>query len=136
MKILFDSNVLFPAWFYLNGVCAKAFNKAVNDKNFSVVVCTYTLEEFLRNCNKKFPLEMPKIQKFLYYALKKIELIRTPLESEKVTEEEFIRDIDDRAILRAAIAADVDIIITGDKDFLESGLVKPKIMTPAEFVNK
>jgi predicted nucleic acid-binding protein len=45
-----------------------------------------------------------------------------------------IRDISDRPILRAAIAANVDVIITGDKDFLESGVSKPRIMTAAEFV--
>ena len=135
MKILFDTNALFPVWMYLDGVCAKAFNRAVNDKRFKIVVCTSTFEEFLRNCNKKFPSEMPKIQAFLYHALKKIELVRTPLEIEKIPEEELIRDIDDRPILRAAVAANVDIIVTGDKDFLEAGLIKPKIMTPSEFVN-
>jgi predicted nucleic acid-binding protein len=45
-----------------------------------------------------------------------------------------IRDISDRPILRAAIAANVDVIITGDKDFLESGVNDPLIMTAAEFV--
>jgi len=78
---------------------------------------------------------MPKIQAFLSDALKKIELIKTPPESESIPEEEFIRDADDRPLLRAAVATDVDIIVTGDKDLLESGLAKPRIISPAEFVN-
>ena len=135
VKILFDTNTLFPAWLYLNGVCAKAFNKAISNKNYSVVVCTYTLEEFLENCNKKFPSEMSKIQAFLSDMFLRIKLIRTPPESEKIPEEELIRDIDDRPILRAAVAAGVDIIVTGDKDFLESGLKNPKIISPADFIN-
>lgn len=48
--------------------------------------------------------------------------------------ENQIRDINDRTILRAAISANADILLTGDKDFLESGLKIPKIMTPSQFL--
>ena len=46
-----------------------------------------------------------------------------------------IRDVNDRPILRAAINAKADILLTGDKDFLESGLENPVIMTPVGFLN-
>lgn len=42
----------------------------------------------------------------------------------------------DRPILRAAINAKADIILTGDKDFLESGIENPKILTASEFLKK
>ena len=45
-----------------------------------------------------------------------------------------IRDVNDRPILRAAIEAKADVLLTGDKDFLESGVTDPAIMTPAEFL--
>ena len=48
--------------------------------------------------------------------------------------ENKIRDVKDRPSLRAAIHANADILLTGDKDFLESGLQCPKVMTAAEFV--
>lgn len=32
--------------------------------------------------------------------------------------------------------AKADVILTGDKDFLESGLKKPRVLTPAEFVKR
>jgi predicted nucleic acid-binding protein len=51
-----------------------------------------------------------------------------------VSDENLIRDVSDRPILRAAIHAKVDILITGDKDLLESGISNPKIMTAAEFL--
>ena len=38
-----------------------------------------------------------------------------------------------RPILRAALHAKADILLTGDKDFLESGIDTPKIMTAADF---
>lgn len=47
-----------------------------------------------------------------------------------------IRDINDCPILRAAINSGADILLTGDKDFIESGICKPKVMTAAEFVDK
>ena len=51
------------------------------------------------------------------------------------TTETQIRDVNDRPILRAAIEAKADVLLTSDKDFLESGVKKPAIMTPAEFLN-
>ncbi|WP_303840172.1 hypothetical protein [Selenomonas ruminantium] len=45
-----------------------------------------------------------------------------------------IRDDNDRGIMRAAVASKVDVILTGDKDFLESGINSPKIMTAADFL--
>ena len=55
-------------------------------------------------------------------------------EDENASESQ-VRDADDRPISRAAIAAKADVLLTGDKDFLESGLENPTIMTPAEFLN-
>ena len=66
-------------------------------------------------------------------ALLTLELVPVPID-ENIMESE-IRDADDRPILWAAIEEKVDILLTGDKDFLESGLKNPKIMTTAEFLN-
>lgn len=37
---------------------------------------------------------------------------------------------------RKQIVFMADVILTGDKDFLESGLVKPRIMTATEFIKE
>ena len=49
-----------------------------------------------------------------------------------------IRDEKDKPILGAAIANDVDYLITGDKDFLvlKDIVKKPKIFTMQEFIEK
>ena len=70
---------------------------------------------------------------FLSVALLTLELVPVPTE-EDMTETQ-IRDVNDRPILRAAIEAKADVLLTGDKDFLESGVKNPAIMTPAEFLN-
>lgn len=52
---------------------------------------------------------------------------------EENTLEDKIRDVNDRPILRADLNAKADILLTGDKDFLESGIDTPKIMIAADF---
>ena len=51
----------------------------------------------------------------------------------KITKQK-IRDMKDQPILNAAITSNVDIIITGDKDFLSLDIKRPKCMTAAEFL--
>ena len=57
-----------------------------------------------------------------------------PIPTDQKAAEAKIRDVNDRPILRAAIEAHADILLTGDKDFLEAGLDNPLILTPAEFL--
>jgi predicted nucleic acid-binding protein len=57
-----------------------------------------------------------------------------PVTADAYSNENTIRDVKDRPILRAAINAGADILLTGDKDFTESTVTQPKIMTAAQFV--
>lgn len=57
------------------------------------------------------------------------ELIRAVYHAEKL-----IRDAKDQPILNAAIVSEVDIILTGDKDFLSLGMERPQCMTVAQFL--
>jgi len=82
--------------------------------------------------NKKFPTRLASLDKFLSVALLTLELV--PIPTEEDISETQIRDVNDRPILRAAIEAKADVLLTGDKDFWESGVENPKIMTPAEFL--
>ena len=76
---------------------------------------------------------MQALDEFLALALPALEIVPTPeIESES---ESKIRDVMDRPILRAAINAKADVILTGDKDFLESGITNPKILTASEFLS-
>lgn len=44
-------------------------------------------------------------------------------------------DQDDQPILDAALAADVDVILTGDKHLLALDLARPQILTPRAFID-
>ena len=46
-----------------------------------------------------------------------------------------IRDENDYIILHTAIIEDMDIFITGDKDFENINIKKPKIMTASKFID-
>ncbi len=90
------------------------------------------MDEMKRIFNKKFPHRLAALDKFLSVALLTLELIPVPTD-ENVSETQ-IRDVNDRPILRAAIEAKADVLLTGDKDFLESGVKNPMIMTPTKFL--
>jgi predicted nucleic acid-binding protein len=49
--------------------------------------------------------------------------------------EKLIRDPKDQPILNAAIVSGVDVILTGDKDFLSLDLDYPKLMTVTQFLD-
>ena len=97
------------------------------------VVCEQNIDEMKRVFYRKFPARIEALDRFLAAALLVLDVV--PVSDDVDSKEDLIRDCLDRPILRAAIQADVDILLTGDKDFLESGIRIPKIMTPAQFMN-
>ncbi|MCI8929385.1 MAG: putative toxin-antitoxin system toxin component, PIN family [Lachnospiraceae bacterium] len=131
MRILIDTNVLISAALRANGVPYQAYVKAASYPNHGLI-CEQNVDEMKRIFNKKFPKRLAALDKFLSMALLTLELV--PIPTDENMSESQVRDADDRPILRAAIEAQADVLLTGDKDFLESGLKNPMIMTPAEFL--
>ena len=131
MRVLIDTNVLISAALSAEGTPFRAYVKAASYPNRGLI-CEQNVDEMKRIFNKKFPNRLGALDKFLSMALLTLELI--PVPEEEMEAEIQVRDIKDRPILRAAIAAKADVLLTGDKDFLESGLENPAIMTPAEFL--
>lgn len=131
MRILIDTNILISAAVNSHGTPYKAYLKAVTYPNKGII-CDQNIEELWRIFNRKFPTKISMLEKFLAYSLSVIEVATTPEMEEDA--EKLIRDVKDRPILRAALNAKADVLLTGDKDFLESGVTDPKIMTAAEFL--
>lgn len=132
MKVLIDTNVLISAVLFPNSTPYLAFVKAVSSPNHGFI-CEQNIDELRRIFNRKFPSHVQALESFLAVSFLTLEVIPMPVES--ASSESQIRDPKDRPILRAAIASDVDIILTGDKDFLEANLHKPIAMTPKDFLN-
>ena len=133
MRILIDTNVLISAALSANGTPFQAYIKATSYPNHGLI-CEQNVDEMKRIFNKKFPQRLESLNKFLSIALLTLELV--PIPTDENLSELQIRDVNDRPILRAAINAKADILLTGDKDFLESGLENPVIMTPVGFLNR
>lgn len=131
MKVLIDTNILISAALSNKGTPYQAFIKAVSYPNHGLV-CEQNIDEMRRIFNRKFPQKLQALDNFLSLALLTLEVVPIPIES--YVFEETIRDVNDCPILRAALYAKADIILTGDKDFLESGLTNPQIISAADFV--
>jgi putative PIN family toxin of toxin-antitoxin system len=131
MKVLLDTNVLISASRTPGGTAYLAYIKAITAPNQGII-CQQNLDELRMVYQRKFPHMLDALEQFLSEALMELEVVSMPIPASP--EETQIRDASDRPILRAALAANADILVTGDKDFLEAGITIPKIMTPAEFV--
>lgn len=132
MRVLIDTNILISAALFPNSIPYMAYSKAVSFPN-QAIVCEQNIDELKRVFFRKFPSRIESLDRFLSTALLSIDIV--PVPDEENCSEELIRDFFDRPILRAAIQARADILLTGDKDFLESGIKTPIIMSPSEFIN-
>lgn len=132
MIVFLDTNILISAALNSKGVPYQAFLKAVTYPN-KAIICEQNLVEIKNVFQRKFPDKLKLLEKFLELALQVIELVPIPY---NINNHEFlIRDIADRPILRAAIHANANIILTGDKDFLEADIQRPKMMTASQFLD-
>jgi putative PIN family toxin of toxin-antitoxin system len=131
MTVMIDANIIFAAIKNPAGKPMKAFIKATQPPN-RIVLCDQIVDEVRKAFSRKFPADTHLIDKFFTWAV--FETVLTPSQDEANNAEDAIRDETDRPILRAAIAAKVDILITGDNDFLQSEIKEPRILTAAEFI--
>ena len=133
MRVMIDTNIFISAALFPNGRVAAALMKALMPP-YEPVVCDYVVDELHRKFREKFPDKMVELEAFLFTALQSIKVVSTP---EKATEAELkIRDVKDRPILRAALDAGADLFLTGDKDFLESKVTDPRIISVSEFLER
>ena len=132
MKVFIDSNIIISAARNPNGKPFQAFLKAVTFPNTGVI-CEQNIDEIHRIFNRKFPYQITLLEHFWAFALPLLTVLPVPLNA--YSDEVKLQDVDDRPLLRAAIYANVDVFITGDKGIIKSNVVKPKIMTPVDFLN-
>lgn len=124
MRILIDTNVLFSALLFPLSKPAKALLYVAD--NHEIVLCDRNIAELRDILKRKAPKYLPDAE--VLFAELSYELIPSVDHTEKL-----IRDAKDQPILNAAIVYDIDIILTGDKDFLSLDMEKPRCMTVAQF---
>lgn len=125
MRILIDTNILFSALVFPHSKPATALLTVAN--HHQIVLCDRNIAELRDILSRKAPQFLPDAEVLL--AEMAYELIPAVDHAEKL-----IRDAKDQPILNAAIVSDVDMILTGDKDFLSLDMERPKCMTAAQFL--
>jgi len=126
MKIMTDTNILFSSLLLPGSRPAKALFYII--ERHTLVLCDYIISELRSVVSRKRPDLLADVD--LFITKLPYELTTAPLQPGKL-----ISDPKDNPILNAAIIADVDIIISGDKHFLELKMEHPKTMSVAEFLN-
>ena len=127
MKILIDTNILISAILFPNSKPAKALLHTSG--HHEMVLCDRNISELREVLKRKVPRVLPDAEVLL--AELSYELIPSVDDGSKL-----IRDAKDQPILNAAIVAGVDVILTGDKDFLCLEMDHPKCMTVADFLEQ
>jgi len=130
MRIMLDTNVLISLLLFpnqrMNAMMEHIF------KEHELVLSSFVVDELKDVVRRKFPAKVKAVDKLLLKM--SYELVYTP---EEMDETLFnINDSNDYAVLYTAIIEDVDVLITGDKDFAKIEIEKPEILTPAEFRSK
>ena len=128
--VLIDTNILFSALIFENSVPYKVLKHIL--KNNHAAFCEPVIREIFAIIQRKAPKYQIYIEDFFkneQYIFLSSKKYNQPIKTN-------IRDIKDQAILNIAINANVDIILTGDKDFLSLNINKPQIMTARDYFEK
>jgi len=127
---MLDTNIIISAILFPKSIITEIVKHVII--NHKIVLSQYSITEINEVFDRKFPHRVNEMEIFM----KKLpyELFTTKEIGNKKYPK--IRDIDDIPILANAIESYVDLLITGDKDFSEVIIKRPKIMNPREYVNE
>ena len=131
MRVTLDTNLLISAGIF-TGKRTTTLTLRIADEH-TIVLSSRIIDELREVIDNKFPDKKSVLERFLRRL--SFETAYTPTE---IDEDIYpkIRDKKDYPILASAIIADVDVFITGDKDFGGLDLERPEIMTISEFEQK
>ena len=130
MKVMLDTNILVSAFVFKSKMMNQLIYKLSTEHE--IVICSYTIEELKELVDTKFKVTQKDLDEFLKDF--PFILVYSPTTVENKLFE--IRDKDDYIILHTAIIEDVDVFLTGDKDFNDIDIEKPEIMNTTEFLEK
>ena len=131
MKIMIDTNIIVSAILFPEGSISLLLKNIV--KSHEIYISTFSIEELTLVFERKFKDKKAAIDNFLNEL--SYELVYTPVVIDR-TKLPYIRDSKDYPILASAINADVDILLSSDKDFIGVDCKRPEILTPQLFKEK
>ncbi len=131
MRVMLDTNVFVSMIFFPSDQTRELVRRLAG--RHRIVVCDYVAEELRLVTERKFPMKRAVLDQF--FRELPFELVYTP-QALDLSEFPSVRDAKDSPILATAILEDVDVFVTGDKDFLVLDIEIPDIVTIAEFLEK
>ena len=129
MRIMLDTNVLISAFVFQSRHIVGMIDVLTDEH--TIVISSYVIEELKMVVAEKFSHKSGALDRFLTNL--PFEFVYTP---DSIDPQKYpaLRDSDDVPVLATAILEDVDVLLTGDKDFENLGLERPAILTPARFM--
>ncbi len=126
MKVVLDTNVIIAA-FATRGLCADLFELCLADHQ--VIASNYILDEVEEKLLQKLRLPASRVADIRRY-LDGVATVVIPLEVALET----CRDTDDLPVIGTALAAQAEVLVTGDDDLLSLGSVESvRIVSPRRF---
>ncbi len=129
MRVMLDTNILVSMIFFPTAA-TRRFARELSQEH-RIVLCDYVVEELTLVVERKFPKKTRALSQFLMelpfdmvYTPKNLDLDGFPQ----------VRDSKDSPILATAILEEIDVFVTGDKDFLVLNVEPPVICTMTEFM--
>lgn len=122
MRIMLDTNVLISA-FIFGGRAGRLLQKLLESEH-ELYVSDYVDKEFKAKLETKWPNKAQRVYELFHV----MDFHFCNSTKEKLGS---LRDEKDVPILSDALYHNMDIILTGDKDFLETNLTQPLIFSPA-----
>jgi uncharacterized protein len=126
MKVVLDTNVLASAA-ATRGLCADVLRAVLAEHE--LVICKQITSELKRILTDKFGVTPSLVKEFLW-------LIRqdTTIVKPRIVPDVTIDDKDDLGILAAAITAEADVLVTGDKELQDlKRIERTIILSPRAF---
>ena len=135
-RVFLDSNVIFSGLYSSSGAPGAILEHFVEGR-LRVVISQQVLEEVVRTVKEKLPEALPTLRRLLMSAPPEVR--KNPSFEEAARWAEVI-GAHDAAILAAAVAAQPDCLITGDKHFFDNPIISEKsglhIVSPAQFLER
>lgn len=133
-RIFLDSNVIFSGIYSSEGAPGIILEHFVEGR-LRVVISQQVLEEVVRTVKERLPQALPALRRLLVSIPPEIRNDPSPEEVARWAE---VIHIEDASILAAAVGAQPDYLVTGDKHFFENLGIEEKsglnVVTPAQFL--
>lgn len=131
MRVMLDTNILISMIFFPSLITRRLAQ--VLSTRHRIILCDYVIQELRLITERKFPQKMGALNQFFLEL--PFDLVYTP---GKIDPDSYpsIRDSKDYPILATAILENIDVFLTGDKDFLVLDISSPEILNMNEFLEK